>query len=73
MAITLSETVQAAAESIGRLNLNGDAAKSNGHAQAHAQDGKSGESSTYGLKKPAEVASQSQLVDPFNYVVSGCR
>lgn len=76
MAITLSETIHAASESVGRLNLTGDASSSSSSSSSHNEASSSKKHNGIShvedpkLKKPAEVASQSKLVDPFNYVVS---
>ena len=70
MAISLSETVQAATESVGKLNLK---AQLNGNGHANGNNGVNADGNPKELDKvSAEVASQSKLVDPYHYVVSTC-
>jgi hypothetical protein len=66
MAISLTETLQAATDSVGKLNLK---AQLNGHANGNGHV--NGDANPKELEKQsAEVASQSKLVDPYHYVVS---
>lgn len=75
MAISLSETVQAATESVGKLNLkaqpNGAANGTHVNGNGNTNGTVNGDANPKDLdKQSAEVASQSKLVDPYHYVVS---
>ena len=65
MTATLTATINDVPSAVGKLHFNGHA--SNGHAtNGHA--GKAGSSNGIANGKKHEA----KLVDPFNYVVSGC-